>query len=274
MKRNILEALATVGISVATIAFAVGVLYVTLALPKAPLTEAAVMPTPKVVTVDTTNMVLQASVRVKTSGTGTGVLLQRGSRTWVLTAAHCVADMRTGDLYDGLEVSRAVYQSGYEVGRITYHARVIEYSVKEDLALLLLDGTAPGNTRFAPQYIVPRLGTPLMHVGNLIGVNEQSFVVGLLSGYGRTLMENHFWQTSVDAWPGSSGGGVYTLDGQLVGLLTMGSGPTLNYIIPVSRIHAWACLNKLDWIFQYECGGWGHFEEIVEPKAYTNIVVR
>jgi S1-C subfamily serine protease len=228
-----------------------------------------------------TNQVLDANVRIQVGngfsiGTGSGVLLNRGGRTWVLTAAHCVANLDTGSLYTNLEVSRPVYERGYLVGRMLFDAKVVEYSVEEDLALLLLEGQVSSGITFAWREDVPSLGTELMHVGNLIGEMERSFVTGLLSGHGRTLLGKHFWQTSVDAWPGSSGGGVYTLDGKLIGLLTMGTGPTLNYIIPVERIYAWAEHNNLGWLFKYH---WkspedeARLEKILAPLVGVNSII-
>jgi S1-C subfamily serine protease len=193
---------------------------------------------PAVPVFNSTNRVLQASVAVNNGGTG--VLLQRAGRSWVLTAQHCVGNPWTGELMSTQKVSRF---------GTDYTATVVAHSREEDLALLLLDEVIPGDLTFADPDVVPALGTPLIHVGNLLAKYERSFVAGILSGYGREFDDKDFWQTTVAAFPGSSGGGVYTVDGKYVGMLTRGDAPTLNFIIPVRRIHDWAVAEGLEWLF-------------------------
>lgn len=188
--------------------------------------------------VNSTNRVLRAYVAV--GGGGSGTVLQRGGRTWVLTAQHCVYNPRTGELRDSPIVSR---------DGTNYTAIVVAHSEEEDLALLLLDENILGDVTFADPDISPPLGTPLMHAGNLMGRYPRSFVTGILSGYDRVFDGKNYWQTSVDCFPGSSGGGMYLLDGRYVGMLTRGDAPTLNFIIPVHRVYAWAVANDLGWLF-------------------------
>ena len=45
-----------------------------------------------------------------------------------------------------------------------------------------------------------------------------------------------FDQTTVTAFPGSSGGGVFLTDGKYVGMLVRGAGETFNLIVPVRRM--------------------------------------
>jgi len=62
------------------------------------------------------------------------------------------------------------------------------------------------------------------------------------------LNKHVFDQTTVAAFPGSSGGGVYLKsDGRYVGMIVRGAGETFNLIVPVRRMVAWAKKNKMMW---------------------------
>ena len=73
---------------------------------------------------------------------------------------------------------------------------------------------------------------------------------GIVSQIGRVYPEigkEVFDQTTVAAFPGSSGGGVYLEDGRYVGMLVRGAGETFNLIVPVRRMQAWAKKAKVEW---------------------------
>ena len=75
---------------------------------------------------------------------------------------------------------------------------------------------------------------------------------GILSQVGRVLNIGSgdgtvFDQTTVTAFPGSSGGGVFMKDGKYVGMLVRGSGETFNFIVPVRRMTKWAKKRKIEW---------------------------
>jgi hypothetical protein len=57
-----------------------------------------------------------------------------------------------------------------------------------------------------------------------------------------------FDQTTVAAFPGSSGGGVYLKsDARYVGMIVRGAGETFNLIVPIRRMVDWAKKNKIEW---------------------------
>jgi len=56
-----------------------------------------------------------------------------------------------------------------------------------------------------------------------------------------------FDQTTVTAFPGSSGAGVFLRDGRYVGMLVRGSGETFNLIVPVRRMRSWAKTRDIEW---------------------------
>ena len=92
------------------------------------------------------------------------------------------------------------------------------------------------------------VGTPLIHCGSTLGLYN-SISLGIMSQTDRDLLKTGriFDQTSVMAYPGSSGGGVYTQDGKCIGLLVRGVGAGLNFIVPARRIVPWAKKMKVEW---------------------------
>ena len=80
---------------------------------------------------------------------------------------------------------------------------------------------------------------------------------GIVSQIGRVLDIGNgdgvvFDQTTVTAFPGSSGGGVWfkNKDGQAlyVGMLVRGAGETFNLTVPIRRMHKWAKENNFLWV--------------------------
>ncbi len=197
------------------------------------------------------------SVRVDVGlGRGTGVLVTRQvgnvTRTFVWTAGHVAACL---ERKDGTFKNAIIYHEervdGLYVDVREVEARIIAYSADEDLALLeiLEDNYVPLNTsvRFNLKEI-PLVGTELVHVGCVLGLYD-SVSLGIMSQTDRDLLKTGkmFDQTSVMGYPGSSGGGVYLLDGKCIGLLTRGAGPGLNFIVPVRRMMEWAEKEGLEW---------------------------
>tara|TARA_Y100001938_G_scaffold87883_1_gene120413 strand:- start:81 stop:458 length:378 start_codon:yes stop_codon:yes gene_type:complete len=70
---------------------------------------------------------------------------------------------------------------------------------------------------------------------------------GIVSQVGRTLGKMEFDQTTVTAFPGSSGGGVFTEEGEYVGMIVRGAGEGFNLMVPIRRIRTWAEENDLEW---------------------------
>ena len=99
---------------------------------------------------------------------------------------------------------------------------------------------------------IPKLGTDLWHVGSLLGqMGANSMTDGIYSQTGRvikSLNKHVFDQTTVAAFPGSSGGGVFLKsDARYVGMLVRGAGETFNLIVPVRRMVQWSKKNNIMW---------------------------
>ena len=216
------------------------------------------------------------SVTIKANGgQGSGVMFTRkvgdNDVTYVWTAAHVVARNRkirpvviNGSPkavveFEDAQIVQEFKQDGRRIGEIKMEARVIRYSDAqngEDLALLEVrkkNFVGPETTAVFYDGDIPSIGTELYHVGSLLGqFGSNSLTTGVVSQIGRVLDLGAngviFDQTTVTAFPGSSGGGVYLKsDGRYVGMLVRGAGEQFNLIVPVRRLRDWAKSAKIEW---------------------------
>jgi len=214
------------------------------------------------------------SVTISTGdGEGSGVIMtkvdEHGNKVnFVWTAGHVVESLRSErtvvDPNTGTErrivefkdayIVKDIQDGGRSVGQLKLAAEVIRYSDPtngHDLALLRLRKPDFINTSavFCYEDFVP-LGTPLYHVGSLLGqVGSNSMTSGILSQHGRLISGSKkvFDQTTVAAFPGSSGGGVFLQDGRYIGMVVRGAGETFNLIVPIRRMREWARQAKITW---------------------------
>ena len=222
------------------------------------------------------------SVTIKSKGDyseseGSGVLIVREIKgekvTFVWTAAHVIDNLRSvrevineeGQPRKVVEfkdpqVVKELVENGRRVGEIKMDAVVIKYSDADDghdLALLMVRAKnyGQGSAEFflnKKDSIVP-IGTPLYHVGSLLGqTGANSMTSGIVSQVGRTLGKVEFDQTTVTAFPGSSGGGVFLEDGRYMGMLVRGAGEGFNLVVPVRRMVDWAKATNLLWALDPE----------------------
>ena len=206
------------------------------------------------------------------SSEGSGAMIIRevdGKKvTFVWTAAHVVDNLRkVRSVIEGgapvklIEFSDAsivkeLIEKGRRVGEMKMDAKVIKYSDYRDghdLALLMVRATdyAKSGVEFSlsdeNDGIVP-IGTDLIHVGSLLGqMGANSMTKGIISQVGRTLDKYEYDQTTVTAFPGSSGGGVYLENGKYVGMIVRGAGEGFNLMVPVRRMIEWAEKNDIMW---------------------------
>jgi hypothetical protein len=207
------------------------------------------------------------------SSEGSGTMIVRevnGEKiTFVWTAGHVIDHLRnvrtvineSGQPVKVVEfadptIVKELVEKGRRVGEMKMDARVIKFSDAddgEDLAVLMVRARdyAKSGAEFRLEKeddnIVP-IGTQLFHVGSLLGqMGANSMTTGIISQVGRTLGKVEYDQTTVTAFPGSSGGGVYLTDGRYVGMLVRGAGEGFNLIVPVRRMERWAKKHNIMW---------------------------
>tara|TARA_R110000851_G_scaffold52364_1_gene124424 strand:- start:2130 stop:3119 length:990 start_codon:yes stop_codon:yes gene_type:complete len=202
---------------------------------------------------------------------GSGVLITRKIDgelvTFVWTCGHVVDNLRTIRTiieegapikvveFDDVRIIKELVEGGRRVGEINMDATVVKYSDAddgEDLALLMVRAKDYGkaSARFhltAKSNIIP-IGTELFHVGSLLGqMGSNSMTSGIVSQVGRIHGKVEFDQTTVTAFPGSSGGGVYLKNGTYVGMIVRGAGEGFNLMVPIRRMKKWAMKHDIMW---------------------------
>lgn len=231
---------------------------------------------------DISSYLQDISVTIKAEGgEGSGVIFTREidsasgkkSVNFVWTAAHVLERTRSirtvidinGQTkkipeFKDLSIIKKLIENGRTVGQLVMDAKVIKYSDAkdgEDLALVMIRkfNFVDKGAKFYQDKEEKgvSLGTQLYHVGSLLGeTGSNSMTTGIMSQVGRTVNLNGgakvlFDQTTVTAFPGSSGGGVFLTDGQYIGMLVRGAGETFNLIVPVRRMLKWAKTENIEW---------------------------
>lgn len=174
---------------------------------------------------------------VVADGEGSGVIFHSHGVSYCLTAAHVT---------EGIPFHGKVIVTQ---GDRHWSAILVNSDEVRDLALLRIEahGLVGRSAHLAaPDAIFP-VGTHLCHVGNVLGLNG-SYMEGELSALER--FDGEFSQSSIPCYPGSSGGGIFLTDGTLVGILTRGAGPGINFFIPARLIHRYLVENDLQWLFE------------------------
>jgi hypothetical protein len=231
-----------------------------------------------------TAVIQAASVTVKSgSSEGSGTIvtyevqLKEGSKetvivNFILTAAHVVDDLRSVRTiitpegkelkvieFKDASIVKEYKQSGRRVGESKMDCKIIAYSDAnhgDDLALLMVRQykfeDVDVTSTFKTDSMVD-VGADLLHCGSLLGqMGANSMTKGIMSQQGRVHNGKVYDQTTVPAFPGSSGGGVFQIiDGepQYVGMITRGAGETFNLMVPMRRMTDWADDLDIAWIF-------------------------
>ena len=210
----------------------------------------------------------------RSRGEGSGIIFSRNDKdgntvNFIWTAAHVIDNLRSERKvivkgspktiveFKDAKIVKVIRQNGRAVGQLELNAEVVKYSDSEDghdLALLRVRklNFVDDTVRFYLDKEIPKLGTELWHVGSLLGqLGSNSMTDGIYSQTGRlipNLNKHVFDQTTVAAFPGSSGGGVFLKSNKCyVGMLVRGAGETFNLIVPVRRMVQWAEKNKIMW---------------------------
>lgn len=176
---------------------------------------------------------------------GSGFIVVRAGRVFVWTARHVIDKETTvGVFHDFIS-------NGNRFARRGWVAHVIKADEKADLALLEVDHFAAVLTPGVEFYSgpVPAVGTEICHVGSFFGERfPGSYSTGVISAVGRFDGDGDgpFDQVSCPAFPGSSGGGVFLMDGRCIGMLVRQSASTLDFLIPVRVIREWAKQNAVE----------------------------
>jgi S1-C subfamily serine protease len=203
------------------------------------------------------DQLLQSGVVVKTKNSyGSGTIVNRYGRTFILTAGH-VVDSEIKDETDA--DNRCLFRRVKGTCEIlqdqcSFAVNIVKYSPlsQYDLAVLELnsDTVLDADTKFASKDAP--LGMEVYHVGRFWfdPLDRCSVTEGIISRLDYSLDQAIFSQTTAVTFPGSSGGGIFRKsDGRYVGMLVRGvSSGAVGLITPISRIRQWAKDEDIEWL--------------------------
>ncbi len=167
-----------------------------------------------------------------TQGAGSGVIISEDG--YIITNAHVILDENMQNVADTVTVRLT---DGSE-----FTAEVQRYDSDEDIAIIKIDaaGLTPARVGDSGKLVV---GEELVIVGNPLGELGGSVSNGIVSATEREIQVGgvtmHLIQTNAAVNPGNSGGGMFNMKGQLVGIVnakSSGSGiEGLGFAIPINQ---------------------------------------
>ena len=167
-----------------------------------------------------------------TGGAGSGVILTEDG--YIITNAHVILDNNQQNVADTVTVRLT---DGTE-----YPAEVKAYDTDEDIAIVKIDakGLKAVKCGDSDKLVV---GQELVIVGNPLGELGGTVTNGIVSATEREIQVGgvtmHLIQTNAAVNPGNSGGGMFNMRGELVGIVNAKSSGTgiegLGFAIPVNK---------------------------------------
>ena len=166
-----------------------------------------------------------------TGGAGSGVIISEDG--YVITNAHVITDEESGGVADSITVRLANAEE--------YTATVVGYDADADIAIIKIEATGlkAAVCGDSSKLVV---GEELIVVGNPLGRLGGTVTNGIVSATEREIQVNgvtmSLIQTNAAVNPGNSGGGVFNMLGQLVGIVNAKSSGSdvegLGFAIPIN----------------------------------------
>ena len=189
---------------------------------------------------------------------GTGVLLTRDNKTYVLTAYHVVDNAikakKEKKLFAVTVIKEHYDSRNLKVGSTELGTSVIAYDAEIDVAILKIRGNPNFkiNTKFYLDKKIYPLGSKIVHVGCPQGTAlPMSLFFGRITYLGRKIPFSTKVKDQVNFQPigGCSGGGVFIgKDNKCIGIVVIVAFKQ-GLIVPIRQILTWAKGNQLYHLF-------------------------
>lgn len=154
-------------------------------------------------------------------GTGSGVIIMDGM---IVTNYHVLAGERLGIVFNNIE-------EGQEERTSTY----IHGDKERDIAIIAVNSHQPKTATIGSSNNL-KIGQKVVAISSPKGL-KNTVSEGIISGF-RTINGQKFIQTTAAISPGSSGGGLYDMNGSLIGITSLKNidGESLNFAIPIDEV--------------------------------------
>ena len=193
-----------------------------------PMSEVASMVSPSVVVITTEKMVASGGWYVQNrviSGAGSGVIMSADG--YIMTNAHVVG----GASYITVTIDDK-----------DYDATLIGEDVESDIAVVKIDATGLTPAVMGDSDTLA-VGEMVLAVGNPLGELGGTVTDGIISALNRNVMvegnEMTLIQASASVSPGNSGGGLFNMQGELIGIVNAKSSGDnaegLGFAIPINK---------------------------------------
>ena len=148
-----------------------------------------------------------------TTSLGSGVIISEDG--YIVTCAHVIEDATTVYVY---------------VGNDAYEATLIGSDSKSDIAVIKIEATGLTSATFADSSVV-EVGDDAIAIGNALGTGI-SVTNGIISATNKAVTINNetmvLLQTNAEINSGNSGGGLFDINGQLIGIVNAKTSSSIN----------------------------------------------
>lgn len=162
------------------------------------------------------------------------------------------------EYFKKIQVIKYQYKGVKRVAKIPVLVEVVKYSPAWDLALLRVKESRHlfkhSGIAWIDSSTNPRIGTKIIHVGSIHGMRLPHTVLeGTIAGTDRDIpyipfeVNNTYDQLSFPVEPGCSGGGVFTRDRKLIGVLVRKYLHT-GFMVPIRDVRTWMEREKVYWV--------------------------
>lgn len=176
---------------------------------------------------------LQASTVMIQTGDdyGSGVLMERGGRVYIVTAAHVARLSPSGSFTVTLQDGRHVPAHTKVIGAIDVAILSTCLPLESVTVAVFFEGDS-------------QVGDDTFSVASIYG-HQGSVGRGIVSYVGREVDGNIFDQTTAPGAGGSSGGIITNLQGEVLGIISQGHPPAVVFYTPTWKVREFLTSNSI-----------------------------
>ena len=158
-------------------------------------------------------------------------------QTWALSCCHVIASA-IEDQTQSVSISKPVVEDFFRVGVTEYKAEIVKACSDDDLVLMKIQKAGIGKPMAWGSVKPLPLDTVVLHCGTFFGVYDQRISKGTIQGHNWQMRSGSVYCDAGDfiIHPGSSGGGVFTETGELVGVCAWKHSDDCSFFVPMRTV--------------------------------------
>lgn len=161
-------------------------------------------------------------------------------QSWALGCHHVIAGAAADDTLS-VSITKPMIENGVRVGAFDYRVELTKHSAADDLALMKVFKSGVGKSLLFGDTKPLELDTIVWHCGTYFGAYDQRISKGTIQGHDYQIESGAPWCDMADYMihPGSSGGGVFGSDGELLGITSWMHKEDSAFFVPMRTIAKW-----------------------------------